>query len=215
MVFSSSFSTSLPKIKTTSVQTLGEGKWLSLELLSYIDTNGITRPWERCIRKTTSTTQKADAVDIIAHLKTKTGSQLLLVVQYRPALEKYTIEFPSGLIDENETPIDAAQRELLEETGYKVDKNRIQLSEQPVCYEPGLTNSTCYVAQLELDITTLDHPPQPQLEDDEWSLNVLLLPIEQLITHLKELENKHGLVIDSRVYSFACGLAFSHNNKME
>jgi ADP-ribose pyrophosphatase len=44
--------------------------------------------------------------------------RVLIVRQYRPALEKYTWELPSGLIDPGESPAETARRELLEETGY-------------------------------------------------------------------------------------------------
>ena len=49
-----------------------------------------------------------------------TGDQRILAVrQYRPAVERYTIELPSGLVDPGESPAEAASRELLEETGYQ------------------------------------------------------------------------------------------------
>ena len=49
-----------------------------------------------------------------------TGAQKVLIVrQYRPAVEHDTLEFPSGLVDPGETPAAAAARELLEETGYE------------------------------------------------------------------------------------------------
>jgi ADP-ribose pyrophosphatase len=44
---------------------------------------------------------------------------VLIVRQYRPAVERYTLELPSGLVDPGETPAEAARRELLEETGYQ------------------------------------------------------------------------------------------------
>lgn len=40
-----------------------------------------------------------------------------LVSQYRPAVEAHVLELPSGTIEDAESPADAAQRELLEETG--------------------------------------------------------------------------------------------------
>ena len=43
---------------------------------------------------------------------------ILLVKQYRPAIERDALELPSGLIDAGESPAEAAARELLEETGY-------------------------------------------------------------------------------------------------
>jgi len=45
-----------------------------------------------------------------------------LVRQYRPAVEKITWEFPSGIMEENENPVSCAGRELLEETGYSSSK---------------------------------------------------------------------------------------------
>jgi ADP-ribose pyrophosphatase len=48
-----------------------------------------------------------------------TGQQRVVIVrQYRPAVERYTLELPSGLVDAGETPAEAAARELIEETGY-------------------------------------------------------------------------------------------------
>jgi ADP-ribose pyrophosphatase len=44
--------------------------------------------------------------------------RVLLVRQYRPAVERYTLELPSGMVDAGETPAEAAARELLEETGH-------------------------------------------------------------------------------------------------
>jgi len=45
-------------------------------------------------------------------------ANVLLVRQYRPSLETYTLEFPAGGIDDGEKPRDAARREIREETGY-------------------------------------------------------------------------------------------------
>lgn len=48
--------------------------------------------------------------------------EVLIVRQYRPAVEHETFELPSGIIDPGETPAETAKRELLEETGYAADE---------------------------------------------------------------------------------------------
>ena len=49
--------------------------------------------------------------------------RILMVRQYRNAVDRYTIEIPAGGVDSEEEPhYDAAMRELKEETGYTTDK---------------------------------------------------------------------------------------------
>jgi 8-oxo-dGTP pyrophosphatase MutT (NUDIX family) len=64
----------------------------------------------------------------------------MIILQYRPPVEAYCVEFPAGLIDEGETPEQAAVRELKEETGYegKVCEMTPALSNQPGSKQPPL-----------------------------------------------------------------------------
>jgi ADP-ribose pyrophosphatase len=48
--------------------------------------------------------------------------RILLVRQYRLPAETYMWELPAGKLDEGEKPLQAAKRELAEETGYKAKK---------------------------------------------------------------------------------------------
>lgn len=48
--------------------------------------------------------------------------RVLLVRQYRLPAVKYLWELPAGKVDEGETPLQAAKRELAEETGYRAKK---------------------------------------------------------------------------------------------
>lgn len=46
------------------------------------------------------------------------NQEIILVKQFRPVLHQYTLEFPSGMIENAEIPQETATRELYEETGY-------------------------------------------------------------------------------------------------
>ncbi len=70
------------------------------------------------------------------------NKKIVMVKQFRPGAKKYFYEFPGGLIDKNENPIDAAKRELLEETGYFSDKFELLNVSYPL---PAFQTSKCYI----------------------------------------------------------------------
>ncbi len=57
--------------------------------------------------------------DYVSVVALTPGRELLLVRQYRPVVQRYTLELPSGHVEPLERPEDAARRELLEETGFE------------------------------------------------------------------------------------------------
>jgi 8-oxo-dGTP pyrophosphatase MutT (NUDIX family) len=60
-----------------------------------------------------------DYVTIMAVTESK---EVILVRQYRHTLDEYALELPSGHVEKDERPLDAAKRELLEETGFTVSE---------------------------------------------------------------------------------------------
>ena len=58
-----------------------------------------------------------------AVLPVTADGKIMLVRQYRNALDRFTLELPAGKVDSPDEPrIECAYRELEEETGYKTDK---------------------------------------------------------------------------------------------
>lgn len=69
-------------------------------------------------RPTRPKSSAVDAIQILAILEKPSGPEVLLEKQFRPPTGKIVVEFPAGMVDEGETPEQAAVRELREETGY-------------------------------------------------------------------------------------------------
>jgi ADP-ribose pyrophosphatase len=94
----------------TETETLCNGKWLRLKRRGR---------WEYAER-----TNPGGGVMIIA---VTAEDRILFVEQYRPAIECMTIEMPAGLVGDiadsaHENAAEAAERELIEETGYRAGR---------------------------------------------------------------------------------------------
>jgi ADP-ribose pyrophosphatase len=58
--------------------------------------------------------------EVVAMVPVLPDGRLVLVRQYREAVRRTLLEVPAGGIDGGETPEEAARREMIEETGYRV-----------------------------------------------------------------------------------------------
>jgi len=78
------------------------------------------RCWEYVGRTTRLKESDTDGVTTIAIYRRMLHYDVIVLIrQYRPALKTYTIEFPTGLLEQGETcPENAALRVLKKETGW-------------------------------------------------------------------------------------------------
>ena len=90
----------------TKRETVFETKWFQVEA-RHIDADPV--PFYSL--------KLPDYVAIVAYT---TKGDMVLVRQYRPAIDGATLELPSGLVDGKDDPEATARRELEEETGYRV-----------------------------------------------------------------------------------------------
>ena len=86
--------------------------------------------------------------------------RILMVRQYRNALDRFTLEIPAGKLDDpNEPKIECAYRELEEETGFRVDQLEYLMS----------LNTTVAFCDEAIDIFVAHHliPSKQHLDEDE------------------------------------------------
>ncbi|RPJ25717.1 MAG: NUDIX hydrolase [Chloroflexi bacterium] len=115
---------------------------------------------------------------------TKNG-EAVLVKQYRHGICDVLWEFPGGVVEDGENPVDGAKRELLEETGYGAT-NLIQVGR--LYPNPALQTNTLYCF-LALDVEKVGEQNLDAGEDIE----VHLVALDELIDMAKRGEFPHAL----------------------
>jgi len=126
-----------------------------------------------------------EGCDWVAVLALTDSGQVVLVDQYRHGLGRVSREMPAGVIDEGETPLQAAQRELLEETGYKAARWRELTT---VATEPcrHTTHAHFYFAEGATRVAELE-------VDAGEDIEVCTMPTSELLASVERGDIVHGL----------------------
>lgn len=123
-------------------------------------------------------------INVIALTKKQ---EIVLVEQYRHGVDTITLEIPGGMTDPGETPMEAARRELSEETGYSSStwSSLGKVSSNPAI----LTNYThLYVAE-ECEQTLNQHT------DGHEDINVHILPVGRFLKLVETGDIHHSIVV--------------------
>ncbi len=113
--------------------------------------------------------------------------KIILVRQYRYPLGADTYELPGGVKEKGELPIEAAKREMEEETGYTSDDMELLMQLSP---NPAINNNTAYFFLARNAV-----PTQVTNNDFYEDIDVVAFSKEEIWKMLSENKLQHGVQV--------------------
>ncbi len=173
------------KPKIVAVETIAKSNLFTIESLDLEFSNGVKRTYERM--------QHSGREAVMMVPITQQGD-LLLIREYAAGTEEYELGFPKGLVDPEESPQQAANRELKEEIGMGgscfTPLKKVLLAPSYFCSE-----MTLFLVEGLYPETLSGDEPEP-LEVVKWPLN----QADELLLHMdfSEARNIAALMLAQR-----------------
>lgn len=147
----------------------------------------VRREVEHPYTKRTHEVVVVDAPSWVNVIPITSEGEVILVRQFRHGTQSLTLEIPGGMVDPGESPRNAAQRELREETGFD---GPVWSSLGAVEPNPAFQTNKCW--------TFLVHPVVQEYET-KWDggevIEVVRAPLLEIPTLIRQGEITHSLVI--------------------
>jgi ADP-ribose diphosphatase len=113
------------------------------------------------------------------------GNECKLIRQYRYPIDSYILEAPAGTLETGEKPIDAAGRELIEETGFTA---QIMEPKGFIITTPGYTDERIFL----FEARGLS-PSDEYRKDEDEVIEVLDVPLTDLNRMIRD-----GTIVDAK-----------------
>lgn len=130
---------------------------------------------------------RIDSPDWVNVIPLTTDRRVLFVRQFRFGIDDFTLEVPGGMCDPGEAPLDAARRELREETGHAA-REIVELGW--VHPNPALQPNRCF-SYLALDV----EPAGPAEPDAHEQFELSHVPLDDVPRLIRERRITHSLVV--------------------
>lgn len=128
-----------------------------------------------------------DVNDWVQVLPITNDGQAVLVKQFRLGTREISLELPGGVVEPGQTPLEAAKRELMEETGYQAANWRKVASFRP---NPAVQNNTAHFFTAEEAWLS-----GPTNFDENEDLELILTPLDQLKAMIRDGKIDHAIMV--------------------
>lgn len=183
------------------------GTWICLYAIE--ESNMLALKNYECLKRTTKKKNlDYDALTILPIIKSKelNTRKVLLIAEYRPPVQSFVLELPAGLA-ESDNFFDDIEREMWEETGYAINKEKV--NESPlIAGEPKLFEITAKIFTIEIDgDDEKNKNPKQKLEDGE-NIRIHLVDLDiNFLENVKKLAEEKKYKIHDKIYFLGCGIS--------
>lgn len=166
--------------KTTKSERIYDGKVLNLRI-DTVELPNMTYGHREIVERDSS----------VCVIPFKDEETVYMVKQYRKAIDKLSLEFPAGLVKEDEDPKQAAQRELQEEIGFMAEKLEYISEVYP---SPGYTSE-------KIDIFIGKDLKESELDQDkEENIEIIEVKIKDLVSMVETFELRDSKTVIGALY---------------
>jgi len=137
------------------------------------------------------------AVIIIPYLLTDDGIKFQCIIQNRPTFDRDCLEFPAGLIDEDDF-LDSAVRELEEETRWRCNKNDLEILALDVPTGEGSSIEIVNMVKIDLSKCIRIDKDDPTLLQDSDSERIFICDL-MTISDIFKCREDNNLHLSGRV----------------